>query len=127
MLIFRPIGGLGTVIDEPAVVLGQIPRDLFAVIDPERWQQLGEDPVALLGAVGPGRLDELRPAGDDEFLARLDELGADLRDYLTRPLWYQQQDPAGMPAGIAYFSMEFGVAEVLPNYSGDWGSWRATI
>ena len=26
-----------------------------------------------------------------------------------------------MPNGIAYFSMEFGVAEVLPNYSGGLG------
>ena len=26
-----------------------------------------------------------------------------------------------MPTGIAYFSMEFGVAEVLPNYSGGLG------
>ncbi len=27
----------------------------------------------------------------------------------------------GMPATIAYFSMEFGVSEVLPNYSGGLG------
>ena len=46
-----------------------------------------------------------------------------LNDYLSRPLWYQQQQQAGvaMPTGIAYFSMEFGVAEVLPNYSGGLG------
>ncbi len=94
-------------------------RDLFAAIDPELWSGCGQDPVALLGAVRPGRLDEL--AEDQEFLARLDQLAADLQDYLTRPLWYQEQDPAGMPAGIAYFSMEFGVAEVLPNYSGGLG------
>lgn len=94
-------------------------RDLFAVIDPELWLQLGQDPVALLGAVSPGRLDEL--AGNHEFLSRLDELAGDLQDYLTRPLWYQEQNPDGMPVGIAYFSMEFGVAEVLPNYSGGLG------
>lgn len=75
----------------------------------------------MLGAVKPARLDEL--AVDEEFLRRLDELAADLNDYLTRPLWYQQQEAAGlpMPTGIAYFSMEFGVAEVLPNYSGGLG------
>ena len=77
--------------------------------------------MALLGAVKPARLDEL--ALDEEFLRRLDELAADLNDYLSRPLWYQQQEAAGvaMPTGIAYFSMEFGVAEVLPNYSGGLG------
>jgi starch phosphorylase len=92
---------------------------LFATIDPSLWLRVGQDPVALLGAVNPRRLDEL--AQDHSFLDRLDSLAADLQDYLTRPLWYQQQDPAQMPTGIAYFSMEFGVVEVLPNYSGGLG------
>lgn len=96
-------------------------QDLFAELDPELWQQTNGDPVALLGAVSPRRLDEL--AGDEAFLNRLDELAADLDNYLSRPLWYQQQidDGVEMPKGIAYFSMEFGVAEVLPNYSGGLG------
>jgi glycogen phosphorylase len=96
-------------------------QDLFAAIDPELWKQVGCDPVALLGQVSPKRLDEL--SVDDLFLRRLDELAAELDDYLARPLWYQQQvaDGAELPNGIAYFSMEFGVAEVLPNYSGGLG------
>jgi starch phosphorylase len=96
-------------------------QDLFATIDPDLWKQVGCDPVALLGQVKPSRLDEL--AGDESFLRRLDGLAGDLDDYLSRPLWYQQQAEAGaeLPNGIAYFSMEFGVAEVLPNYSGGLG------
>ncbi|MBS4727281.1 glycosyltransferase family 1 protein [Mycobacterium sp. SM1] len=95
-------------------------QDLFAAIDSTLWEQCGRDPVALLGAVSPARLDEL--AVDADFVGRLDELAADLNDYLSRPLWYQQQrDGVAMPTGIAYFSMEFGVAEVLPNYSGGLG------
>jgi len=96
-------------------------QDLFASIDPALWERCGTDPVALLGAVSPVRLDEL--ALDDTFLGRLDGLAADLNDYLSRPLWYQRQKANGvpMPAGIAYFSMEFGIAEVLPNYSGGLG------
>ena len=96
-------------------------QDLFATIDPELWEQVGTDPVALLGAVSPGRLDEL--AGDAAFAGRLDHLAGELDDYLGRPMWYQQQVAAGvaLPNGIAYFSMEFGVAEVLPNYSGGLG------
>lgn len=103
------------------MVLGKPTQDLFASIDPALWSSCGNDPVALLGAVKPARLDEL--ALDEDFCRRLDELAADLNDYLTRPLWYQQQEAAGvsMPTGIAYFSMEFGVAEVLPNYSGGLG------
>ena len=96
-------------------------QDLFASIDPALWAHCGYDPVALLGVVNPSRLDQL--ALDEGFLGRLDWLAADLNDYLSRPLWYQQQqqDGAEMPTGIAYFSMEFGVAEVLPNYSGGLG------
>jgi glycogen phosphorylase len=96
-------------------------QDLFAAIDPELWEQAGEDPVELLGAVSPQRLDEL--AVDENFLRRLDALADDLSNYLSRPLWYQERLRAGdtLPSGIAYFSMEFGVSEVLPNYSGGLG------
>lgn len=96
-------------------------QDLFADIDPGLWRRIGCDPVALLGGVKPARLDEL--AADEGYLRRLDALAADLDNYLTRPLWYQQQiaDGVALPNGIAYFSMEFGVAEVLPNYSGGLG------
>jgi len=80
--------------------------------------------VALLGGVSPRRLDEL--AADEAFLARLDHVAAELDTYLTRPMWYQERTAHGVaadtyPTGIAYFSMEFGVAEVLPNYSGGLG------
>jgi starch phosphorylase len=99
-------------------------QELFESIDPEQWALTGRDPVALLGEVSRARLDEL--AGDNAFLDRLDHLSADLNEYLTKPLWYQQMaaqsDPdSPMPAGIGYFSMEFGVAEVLPIYSGGLG------
>jgi starch phosphorylase len=96
-------------------------QDLFASIDPELWVHFGSDPVALLGGVSPRRLDDL--AVDESFLGRLDHLAGELDDYLSRPMWYQQQVAAGdsLPTGIAYFSMEFGVAEVLPNYSGGLG------
>ncbi|OBI84464.1 alpha-glucan family phosphorylase [Mycobacterium sp. E740] len=96
-------------------------QDLFELMDPDLWRQVGCDPVSLLGQISPRRLDEL--ATDEAFLTRLDGLAADLDDYLNRPLWYQEQLEQGaqLPNGIAYFSMEFGVAEALPNYSGGLG------
>jgi glycogen phosphorylase len=96
-------------------------QQLFEEIDPLLWGETEWDPIGLLGAVAPGRLEYL--AADSGFVERLDALAADLRDYLTRPLWYQVQQKAGrsLPAGIGYFSMEFGVSEVLPNYSGGLG------
>ncbi len=96
-------------------------QDLFASIDPRLWTQVDCDPVALLGQVRPKRLDEL--AGDESFVGRLDHIATQLDDYLGQALWYQDRAAEGaeMPNGIAYFSMEFGVAEVLPNYSGGLG------
>ncbi len=96
-------------------------QDLFEHIDPLLWTELERDPVAVLGAVAPARLEEL--AADEHFLAELDAAEADLHDYLARPLWYQNELAEGraLPSGIGYFSMEFGVTEVLPNYSGGLG------
>ena len=81
-------------------------QDLFESIDPGQWARSGRDPVGVLGAVTPERLDEL--AEDSEFLARLDALAAELDDYLTKPLWYQQLQETNdepLPTGIGYFSM----------------------
>src|SRR5690606_38564646 len=96
-------------------------QDLFESVDPDLWRRCSNDPVRLLGEVPPARLDAL--AEDGAFLARLDAAAADLEHYLARPRWFQEQQERGaaLPAGIAYFSMEFGVTEVLPNYSGGLG------
>ncbi len=92
-------------------------RDLFASVDPATWAAVREDPVRLLGEVSPQRLAEL--AADREFLGRLASAHADLQDYLATPRWYQSLESA--PASIAYFSPEFGITEVLPQYSGGLG------
>jgi len=100
-------------------------RDLFAGIDPTTWADVHGDPVALLGALGPERLAEL--AADAAFVERVRVATEDLHHYLEDPLWYQQQQAApggesgGLPAAIAYFSPEFGITSVLPQYSGGLG------
>ena len=42
-----------------------------------------------------------------------------VRTYLGQPRWYQSLPD--VPSSIAYFSPEFGIAEVLPQYSGGLG------
>ena len=91
--------------------------DLLRSVDPETWDLVGQDPVRLLGEVSPERLAAL--AQDADFLARLSGAHADLQDYLTTPRWYQGLE--GAPRSIAYFSPEFGITEVLPQYSGGLG------
>jgi len=92
-------------------------RDLFASIDERVWSQVGQDPVALLGAVTPERLSAL--AADQEFLGRMGAAAEDLHAYLTGDRWYQSLD--GAPRAIAYFSPEYGIAAALPQYSGGLG------
>src|SRR5712691_1760502 len=91
--------------------------DLFATVDPEIWRECNGDPVRLLGAVSAARLTAL--SRDKRFLRRLSDAADDLSDYLTQPRWYQAQTDA--PASIGYFSPEFGITAVLPQYSGGLG------
>ncbi len=93
--------------------------DLFAEIDPAGWERVGRDPAALLASVPPDRLASL--ATDRRFLRRLGDAVEDLREYTSGPRWYQGQDQAGAPAGVAYFSPEYGITAALPQYSGGLG------
>ncbi len=93
-------------------------QELFRDIAPELWESSRKDPVALLGEVGRERLDEL--AADEAFISRAQHLAQELRDYLTAPRWYQSLGD-DLPASIAYFSPEFGIAAALPQYSGGLG------
>ncbi|MSZ78338.1 MAG: alpha-glucan family phosphorylase, partial [Actinobacteria bacterium] len=93
-------------------------QDVFAEIDAEAWEATGHDPVRLLGAVGRARWEVL--ASDPAFLDRLATAHADLQRYLGEDRWYQRTTPEG-PAAIGYFSPEFGITAVLPQYSGGLG------
>ncbi|MFN2517758.1 MAG: alpha-glucan family phosphorylase, partial [Jatrophihabitantaceae bacterium] len=104
--------------------------DLLESVDPARWQACGHDPGRMLGEVSAERLAAL--AGDRKFLRRLDDIHDDLTDYLTQPRWYQARQaeqhvstgsdaPGSLPETIGYFSPEFGITEVLPQYSGGLG------
>ena len=91
--------------------------DLFESVDPETWARVEHDPVKLLGEVDADRMEAL--AKDRKFLRRLSDAYDDLQDYLDQPRWYQSLDD--VPRCIAYFSPEFGITEVLPQYSGGLG------
>lgn len=94
-------------------------QDLFADIDPTVWERVGHDPARTLAEVSPEVLDRL--AADPAFVARVGAAADDLREYLTAARWYQREQPATAPVAIAYFCMEFGITEALPNYSGGLG------
>ena len=93
-------------------------QDLFARIDPALWDEVGHDPVRLLGEVPAARWAEL--AADADFVGHVRWVADGLATYLTGDRWYQSLG-AEAPTAIAYFSPEFGITEVLPQYSGGLG------
>ena len=123
-----------TVLPEPIAALGELAlnlrwswhaptHDLFAGLDARSWKKSRRDPVALLGSFTGDQLAAL--AADADFVARVDAAAADLKEYLEQPRWFQSyaqsQGEAGVPSAIAYFSAEFGITAVLPQYSGGLG------
>ncbi|MGI8699799.1 MAG: alpha-glucan family phosphorylase [Nocardioidaceae bacterium] len=93
-------------------------QDLFQSLDSRAWESSGHDPIRFLGALSPSRLPAL--ARDKRFIKQLNMASADLEDYLTGDRWYQSLGDA-VPRQIAYFSPEFGISAVLPQYSGGLG------
>ncbi|MEC5193235.1 starch phosphorylase [Arthrobacter sp. MP_M7] len=93
-------------------------RALFEGLNPKIWAESDHDPVTFLGLVSREELQRL--AADLDVVERVHAAAADLDRYLDQPRWYQSLG-ADAPACIAYFSPEFGITEVLPQYSGGLG------
>ncbi|MHB1425480.1 MAG: alpha-glucan family phosphorylase [Gemmataceae bacterium] len=101
---------------------------LFRRIDVEDWEALDHSPVKLLGALDPGRVDQL--LHDDGFLAHMDRVEEAFEKYMHASTWYQETYVSGDRNGsgalarelrIAYFSAEFGIHQSVPVYSGGLG------
>ncbi|MBN2332769.1 MAG: alpha-glucan family phosphorylase [Deltaproteobacteria bacterium] len=92
---------------------------LWQQMDVELWESTC-DPWLILESVSQQRLEDL--AGDQAFIALLREQVAVRREYLERQPWYSRIHGADTSLGtVAYFSMEFGLSEALPIYSGGLG------
>lgn len=94
-------------------------RDLFMRIDSELYERCDQNPIRLLSEVVPARLEEL--AGQDSFRAELAAAEASLDTYLAADTWFSKTHGRPDSEQIAYFSMEFGIHESLPVYSGGLG------
>ena len=94
--------------------------DFFASLDPDAWARVGHDPVALLGEISAERFAQL--AADPLIVDEAHELAAELDRYLLEDKWFQTQTEASARARtVAYFSAEFGLTSVMPQYSGGLG------
>jgi glycogen phosphorylase len=93
---------------------------LFRRLDRDLWEETGHNPVLMLGSIRQERLQEA--AQDDAFLAHLDRVAEELGEYMTGVgTWYHRGHGAAASPVVAYFSMEFGLTESLPIYSGGLG------
>ncbi|MEW6745799.1 MAG: alpha-glucan family phosphorylase [Planctomycetota bacterium] len=93
---------------------------LFRRLGRDLWEEAGHNPVRLLGLLPQERLEAA--AHDEAFLAHLDRVERSLREYLATPsTWYRKAHGHQEQPLAAYFSMEFGLSECLPIYSGGLG------
>jgi len=94
-------------------------RDLFRRLDSDEWEAVYHNPVAMLGRVDQGRLEEM--ARDEGFLAHVERVHATLKTYLDKPGWWHRAYGGDRTPQVAYFCAEFGICECLPIYSGGLG------
>jgi starch phosphorylase len=88
---------------------------LYIRMDGNLWQRVRGNPVKMLMEVDQARLDEL--AGDEGYVVEVQRVYKKFMDYLSAPKPGQE----GKESRIAYFSMEYGLIESLPIYSGGLG------
>src|SRR3989442_284270 len=94
---------------------------LYRELDPELWEEAGHNPVRLLSAVEPQRLEQA--ANDTAYLEQYESVFNDFDHYMHPPTetWFSKTYPELTDQIIAYFSAEFGLHESLPIYSGGLG------
>ncbi len=93
--------------------------DLFARLDPEAWERLEHNPIALLRGLPQDRLDRL--AADESFVAMVARVARRLDAYVNDPGWLVPANPDASDMLVAYFSLEFGLDAGIPLYSGGLG------
>jgi starch phosphorylase len=87
-------------------------RSMFRRLDVAEWRSSSHNPVRMLGQVSQATLE--KAAADPRFVAMYQK-SCDRLDA------YMQGAPPDSGKLIAYFSMEYGLAECLPIYSGGLG------
>ncbi|MFN3742768.1 MAG: alpha-glucan family phosphorylase [Anaerolineales bacterium] len=91
---------------------------LFRDLDNDLWERIGHNPIRLLRAIERAALNAaaLRPS----YLNRYESVFRAFEAYLNpQQTWAAQQGVQNHQ--IAYFSMEYGLHETLPIYSGGLG------
>ena len=91
---------------------------LFRLTDQELWDKVKHNPVKMLGALGSEKLREL--SEDEAFISHMINVYNTFLMYKEYSTWYKKDFKEEL-LNIAYFSMEFGLHDSLPVYSGGLG------
>jgi starch phosphorylase len=93
---------------------------LFNRVDNALWERLNHNPLRFLRSVG--RFEINAAAQDPVYLELYDRVFTNFDEYLkTTDTWTARTYKTRAKQTIAYFSMEFGLHEILPIYSGGLG------
>lgn len=87
-------------------------QELFESIHPERWNQLRQNPIALLESLTVTEMTALQQ--DESFVKRMDDVYEAFESYMKKRL----EKPKDQ---IAYFSMEYGLHDTVQIFSGGLG------
>jgi starch phosphorylase len=91
-------------------------RCFYRDLNPALWEETGHNPLLLLARLGPEGVERALSRPETEAaLVRAQEAWRQWRD--RRPAFYD----VGAPLRVAYFSLEFGITEAMPIYSGGMG------
>jgi starch phosphorylase len=94
--------------------------DLFREIDPVLWEQTDHNPVQFLDQIEPDTL--YKRTNEMALVSRIDYAFRRLTEYLKNTdSWGATHASTLRARPVAYFSMEFGLHESLPIYSGGLG------
>ena len=87
-------------------------KKLYCDLDPGLWKEVEQNPVLFLERINYEKLVAL--AHDENFVYKMDAVYSAFKKYID-------VEPDHQRPSIAYFSMEYGLDEVLKIYSGGLG------
>mgnify|MGYP003292376620 CR=1 FL=1 len=87
-------------------------KDLFRESDAELWEKVGHNPVLFLERIKIDTLETIEKNKD--LLKKIDTVYAKFEKYMNEP-----KDPK--KPSVAYFSMEYGLTDIIKIYSGGLG------
>ena len=113
--------GLEEIADNVAFDWSHRARALFSRLDKAQWEECHYNPVRMLRRVSQDRFNEAER--DESFIGEMESVLREFHEYSQKPSWYQNLPASEKSAElrIAYFSMEFGLTESVPSYSGGLG------